>query len=767
MRQVLLVDDDDLFAEFVTDAAELVGAIVTAIDNGQEIEQQDLSKFDDIILDLTIPGYDGVQLLRWLKDRNCNARIIIASGCEASVLNSAKQLAESYGLNLIETLAKPFSLDAFLHALRKGDNQEEMIGLRSGSKPVDEIDEQELITQLEAAINNNEIQIYYQPRFALSDNKLLGFEALSRWIKVDGSSIPPTIFIPIAEKFDLIDTLTRNVVEKVVAQLAEWNRKGIELHGSFNFSARSLNLLDFPDYLTELIEQHGILPSQLIVELTESALAEDEETSLEILTRLRMKGFSLSIDDFGTGYSSVQQLQNIPFNELKIDRSFVASYQNNQSRTIIASTIEMAHKLGIMVIAEGIEDQKTIDYLIEAGCDQGQGFYYAKPMSADDFTKWMKANQHYVSSEPFHEGDFKICAVDDDLDFIEIMADVLSQEFNFTSFTSARQFLDQYEKVQPDILLLDVNLPSIDGFEVCRQIKEFSHQCSVIFISGADTKEQRLKAYAAGGDDFVGKPIAMGELLAKLRTLRKFQVDQESLTNQEAEARDMAFQSMTEAAQYGSLLRFFKDSFHCKNHQQLAELFFNIMGELQLTACIQFRSPYGKHNYRSATQDCSPMEANLFEMLIDAGRLYHFKTRTMVNDKHVSFLIKNMPVEDEILYGRYNDLIAALIEGLEAKWFDLNRDKSTSELVHNIDEVLAVLQGKFDQFEKETHEIIDMLILDVRSSLHVLDLSEEQENYLIGMIEKGVERVVELGDSGREIEGDFKEIITRFKAAYS
>lgn len=767
MRQVLLIDDDELFCEFVTDAAELVGVSVVALDNGNKIQEYDAYQFEHILLDLTVPGADGIQLLRYLKNKEYQGKVSIASGCEQAVLTSAHQLGENYGLNMTPPLSKPFPLESLLNLLRDS-GQATSLSKNVTQLDVEDDSDSDLLPALTAAIENEEIKVYFQPRFDLNSKRLLGVEALARWILDDGQFIPPSIFIPLAEENDLIEALTKSVVEQVLPQMAEWNRKGIRIQASFNFSAKSLHELDFPDYLSALAEQYGLLPQQIVVELTESALVDDIASSMEILTRIRMKGFGLSIDDFGTGYSSVQQLQNIPFNELKIDRSFVSNFETKlQARTIIESTIEMAHKLGILVIAEGIENQAAIDYLKSIGCDQGQGFYYAKPMSAEEFAKWIKVNPSYFGEEQVLDNEFVIAAVDDDIDFIELLSDLLSEEFNFKPYTNTQQFLEQFPQIKPDIVLLDVNMPSINGYKVCQQIRETDvKDLSVIFISGADNKEQRLKAFSAGGDDFIAKPISVGELLAKLRNLRKFQESKENLFEQEAMARDMAFQSMTEASQYGSILRFFKDSFQCRNQSQLVTLFYQLMADLQLSACIQLRTTTKKYSFRSPNQQCSPMEENLFEMLSDSGRLYHFKSRTMVNDKHVSMLIKNMPVEDEVTYGRYNDLIAALIEGLESKWSELIKDDSTSELVINIDQVLMSLRGKFDQFEKETHDVIDMLILDVRSSLHVLDLSEEQENYLIDMIEKGVERVMKLGDAGREIEDDFSHIIEQFKTTY-
>lgn len=763
MRKILLIDDDDLFAEFVTDAAELVNASVLTIDNGKKIEQLNCHDYDDIIIDLSVPGYDGVQILRWLKEHNCTSRIIIASGCEISVINSAGQLANAYHLNLVDCLSKPFSLDAFLKTLR---SEQHFAQKTPRSIEDDELSDEEIVLALHEGIKNNEIEVYYQPKIDLINNQLLGFESLARW-SFKGSPIPPDIFIPLAEQFDLIDDLTFKIVDQSLPQLAKWSTVDQPLRVAINFSARSLSKLDFPDYLSQKVETYDLLPQQIIIELTESALADDQASSLEILTRLRMKGFDLSIDDFGTGYSSVQQLQNIPFTELKIDRSFIGNFLHNpQSQAIVNSTIEMAHKLGIKVVAEGIEDSETRNALITLGCDVGQGYYFAKPLNVTSMNKWLQANNHYTSVSTQQSHELKVCLVDDDLDFISMINDVFKDKFEFSSYSSTMPFLDDLNEISPDIILLNTNLPDLDCFEIGQKIKSNVQDASILFISELDNKEQRLKAYAAGGDDFIAKPVSIGELLAKLRTLKHFQIEQKNLTQQEKSPQDVASNTTIETAQYGSLLHFFKQSFACRNYQQLAELFFSYMAELRLSACIQFRSSTNNYSLRSATQICSPMEESLFDMLANAGSLYHFNDKTMINDKHISIIIKNMPNSDDKTYPHYTHLITALIEGIEAKWVDLLRDQSATELVTNIDDILGALKNKFNDFEKETHLIIDMLILDVRASLDTLDLTDKQETDLLTTIEKEVQRVMNLSDSGKEIEHDFTKIIGNFKKTY-
>ena len=164
---------------------------------------------------------------------------------------------------------------------------------------------------------------------------------------------------------------------------------------------------------------------------------------------------------------------------------------------------------------------------------------------------------------------------------------------------------------------------------------------------------------------------------------------------------------------------------------------------------------------------CSPLEENLFEGLVSAGRLYHFKNRTMVNDRHVSFLIKNMPVDDSTLYGRYNDHFAVLIEGLEERWSDIAKNRLVVELLQMLTQNMTQIDVQFKRFEKTSHEIINNLMIDMRSSLHILDLLEEQENHIIEMVEEALDQLYELSLEGHEIKDSLSESLAQFKDMYS
>ena len=216
---------------------------------------------------------------------------------------------------------------------------------------------------------------------------MTGAEALVRWRHPTLGIIPPDQFIPLAEQTDHIDRLTDWVVAAVVKQMAEWRADNPALEVSINISAKNLDELHFPDRMHQHCQDGGVDSGSITLELTETGVMREAAQAMDVLTRLRLKGFKLAIDDYGTGYSSLVQLQQMPFSEIKIDRSFVNRMNHNQGcKTIVESLICLASKLGLRSVAEGVEDEATLHSLIALGCDAAQGYYLSRPVAADRIT---------------------------------------------------------------------------------------------------------------------------------------------------------------------------------------------------------------------------------------------------------------------------------------------------------------------------------------------------------------------------------------------
>jgi diguanylate cyclase len=247
-----------------------------------------------------------------------------------------------------------------------------------------------LMADLHRAIECNQLFLVYQPKLNLQTGTIIGLEALARWQHPELGTIPPDRFIMLAERSGFIKPLTMWGLETALTQSRTWSEGGTHIPISVNLSARTLHDGSFPDQMKVLLENHKTAPEQLELEITESVIMVDPARALEILKRISSMGVALSIDDFGTGYSSLSYLKKLPVNAVKIDKSFVINMTTDQNDAqIVRSTIDLAHNLGLKVIAEGVETLEVWDRLTALGCDEAQGYYMSRPLPASGLTQWM------------------------------------------------------------------------------------------------------------------------------------------------------------------------------------------------------------------------------------------------------------------------------------------------------------------------------------------------------------------------------------------
>lgn len=250
----------------------------------------------------------------------------------------------------------------------------------------------ELEKALALAIDNNELQLFYQPKFDLTTNKIMGVEALIRWIKPDGTVITPDAFIPIAERSRLIGRISEFVLNEGCRQNILWQKMGYpNIVMSINFTSTDFYQTDLQDKIVEALAKSGLEPEWLEVELTETLALSDIDYAVSQMNKLRELGVKLAMDDFGTGYSSLSYLQILPITLLKLDRSFITDIQNdNIAYKIVSAVISIAKSKKIKTIAEGIENTEQEEILRKAGCDYGQGYLYGKPMPAQQLEDLME-----------------------------------------------------------------------------------------------------------------------------------------------------------------------------------------------------------------------------------------------------------------------------------------------------------------------------------------------------------------------------------------
>ena len=248
-----------------------------------------------------------------------------------------------------------------------------------------------LLSELRSAITSGEVVLYYQPKLDLMNEQVTGFEALVRWHHPTFGLISPEEFVPFAEHTGLIKPLTTFVIRTAVEQAKVWLATGADLDIAVNLSARSLHDGAITEEVAKILADLELPAQRLRLEITESSIMADPARAKRVLAQLDAMGVKLAIDDFGTGYSSLAYLQSLPVREVKIDRSFVLRVLDSpRDRVIIRSTIDLTRHLGLRSTAEGIETSEAQRWLCAAGCDEGQGFHIASPMTAADATEWLR-----------------------------------------------------------------------------------------------------------------------------------------------------------------------------------------------------------------------------------------------------------------------------------------------------------------------------------------------------------------------------------------
>ena len=246
-----------------------------------------------------------------------------------------------------------------------------------------------LLDGFERALINDRLRMAYQPKVSLKAGGLSRVEALVRWDDPEMGAVSPSRFVPLAEKYGLIDQLTQWGLRTTLRQWLDWNEEGLDTCLAFNISALSLDQLDFPDLVERMCRALQVPTDRLVLELTEGA-TQPLVKLMDTLTRFRIKGIGLAIDDFGVGYSTLMQLRQLPFSELKIDRFFVDDAPTSKdSALIVKSIIDLAHGLGLTVTAEGVETEQQLLLLRDLGCDVAQGYFIAEPLPPDQLMPWL------------------------------------------------------------------------------------------------------------------------------------------------------------------------------------------------------------------------------------------------------------------------------------------------------------------------------------------------------------------------------------------
>ena len=368
-QKLLIIDDDAAIAALIHTLGEQAGYAVDVIGESRDVEDATrVAGADVIVLDLQMPGLDGVQVLRILAERKTRAGIVIVSGTDQRTRSGAELYGRQLGLKMLAAVAKPFEPEELVETLK------------SARAAVASLTKEDL----ERAIDNDELLLVYQPTVRRRDGqhwKPDTVEALVRWDHPDRGVLGPEHFLAMGEASGLIQPITDYVIQRGLEQLKAWQSSRPDLGLRLNLSAKLLTDIGFPDRLARLIEELEIDPGKVTLEIAETAMLDRDPITFDILTRIRLKNVNLAIDDFGIGYSSLTQLFRMPFSEMKIDRSLLADLPGSSEATImVKALVNLAHDLGLSVCAEGVESESVLRLLAEFGCDSAQGYFISHPI---------------------------------------------------------------------------------------------------------------------------------------------------------------------------------------------------------------------------------------------------------------------------------------------------------------------------------------------------------------------------------------------------
>ncbi|HSD15711.1 MAG TPA: EAL domain-containing response regulator [Thermomonas sp.] len=352
-----------------------------------EVLRKQATPPDVVLVDLDMPGMDGIECIGHIAQERLARSVVVVSALDPALLNTVQTMARAYGLTVLGSVEKPLTRDKLEAVLGRFDDN-------AGEEQDDGVADFSL-QSLAAALDRGEIVPWFQPQVEFANGKVIGVEALARWERPDGSLVRPQLFISVLEREGLANKLTDRMLDAACAWKQRWDQGGARLKLSVNVSAASLADPSAADRYQEIVESYGVEPEDVILEITESSVMSDAARGLGLLARLRLKGFGLSIDDFGTGYSSLAQLSQIPFTELKIDQGFVfGAHSQPRKRAVVEASLDLARKLGLTAVAEGVENIEDWQMLAELGCDIAQGWLIGRPVPGSELqaaiTRWRR-----------------------------------------------------------------------------------------------------------------------------------------------------------------------------------------------------------------------------------------------------------------------------------------------------------------------------------------------------------------------------------------
>ena len=366
---------------------------------------------------------------------------------------------------------------------------------------------------------------------------------------------------------------------------------------------------------------------------------------------------------------------------------------------------------------------------------------------------------------------YSVLVVDDESMTFDLVEDALANDYELKYADSGESGLKELRSVRPDVMLLDVEMPGIGGLDVCRQIKadDGLKDIAVMFVSAADSLEDRLKGYEAGGDDYIVKPFYGEELQTKLKVAVEKIEQAKSLQNDASAAFQTAMTAMTSSGELGRVLQFLRHSFTCKSYEEVANRVLETVGEYGISSILQIRGQFGSL-FLGDKGSVTTLEEELLERMEHQDRIFDFGLRTSFNYPKISLLIKNMPVDNPEIYGRIKDNVALLVEGADARIGALDESLMLTQqrevlkkMMERSEDVLISFKMQYGENKEKNMQVMDGLSGKIEKLFMYLGLTEEQEESLLTTIQESVKESLSLYEEGFEIESQLEAFVSEVK----
>jgi CheY-like chemotaxis protein/EAL domain-containing protein (putative c-di-GMP-specific phosphodiesterase class I) len=526
-HRMLVVDDSAVNQRVATRMLEKMGHRVDVAGNGNEaVAAVRTEDYSAVFMDCQMPEMDGFEATMAIRRMEAGGKRIPIIAMTAGAMKGDEEKCIASGMDAY--VSKPVDPDKLAAVLSRWVTGEVGDGVAEERRSVstERFDDEDA---LGVAMERGELRVAFQPKVSLATDRVVGVEALLRWDHPQRGPIPPASFIPLAEATGLIIPIGAWVLREACQQGVRWRELNEGLSApivSVNLSARQFDS-SLVATLRSVLAETGMDAAHLCLEVTESMVMGDPELAIGMLHQIKALGISISMDDFGTGYSSLAYLRRFPLTELKIDKSFVDGLgRDPESTAIVAAVMAMAHAMDLSVVAEGVETSAQLDALRALGCDEAQGYYYARPQAADRIDVLL--TKHRLDGDRARapraggvaEWGAGTIVIVDDAPAVRLHArmSLTAAGFGVHEADSGEGAIDLIRRVRPDCVLLDMHMPGMSGLDVCRVLRAdaATRDVTVVMLTADGKAAEKAEAFALEADDYIVKPFVPRDLVSRI-----------------------------------------------------------------------------------------------------------------------------------------------------------------------------------------------------------------------------------------------------------